>query len=283
MAQGGTAQDIGNQGGAPAAAGVAAFDGPLQVRGDYSSDGVVALHKAGDPARLALLRERAEAMFDLFDELTQPQLAALDGGDYRFHGALPYRRIDRGFRILDALHPALMPLLRRLLGSDQVALRNCIVRRMQPQRVETRASFHQDLQFLWPHDGPMATVWIPLEACDGTRPGLQVLPRRLTALVGPSRTERQKRDPAFRDYVEGAAGMPYDAGIALQEAEIAALAPDGALWEPRLAVGDMLLFDGMTVHRSALHPAMSASRISVELRCAPPLPADRQAEAEGGA
>lgn len=277
MAQEQNEQHPADAGRALPAAGRALFDGPMQVRGSYDSDGVVALHGAGDPVRLAALRERAEAMFDLFDELNGDQLAALNAADYRFHGALPYRRIDRDFRILEALHPGLLPLLRSLLGAGQVALRNCIVRRMQPQRVETRASFHQDLQFLWPHDGPMATVWIPLDPCDGTRPGLQVLPRRLVELVGPSRTERQKGDPAFQDYVEGEAGAAYDAGIALQDADIAALAPDGRLWEPRLAVGDLLLFDGMTVHRSALHPGMTGARISVELRCALPTPAGPEA------
>ncbi|MFC3228999.1 phytanoyl-CoA dioxygenase family protein [Marinibaculum pumilum] len=248
------------------------FQRPIPVSGDYGRDGVVALHGVADPARLLLLRERAVAMFDLFDSLTESQLAALDSGDYRFHGALPYRRIDAGFDILNALHPGLVPLVTALLGSEKAALRNCIVRRMQPQRTETRASFHQDLQFLWPHDLPMATVWIPLDPLDGSRPGLQVLPRRLSALAGPSRTQRQKDDPAFTDYAEGGPGEAFDLPIALDEEAVAALAPGVELWEPHLACGDVLVFDGLTVHRSALRPDMAHARISVELRLSVPPP-----------
>lgn len=218
-------------------------------------------------------------MFDFYDDLGETQLQALEAGDYRYHSAMPYKRIDREFRILDGLHPAVMPLLRRLLGAPQVLLRNCILRRLQPQRAETRASFHQDLQFLWPHSGPMLTVWIPLDPCDGSRPGLQLLPRRLAALAGPSRAQRQAEDPGFRDYAERGRGIAYDAGLALTDADVARLAPGAALWEPRLPLGDVLVFDGMTIHRSGLHPGMAAARVSIELRCTPPPPGGTDAGA----
>lgn len=262
---------IGQDGGRGPAGGQGLPPRPLGVEGDFAATGAVALRGAVDPDFLRRLRERAAAIFDLFDDLDEAQLAALEAPDFRFNSALPYRRIDRQFQILSSLHPAVMPLLRRFLGVPELMLRNCILRRLRPDRSETRASFHQDLQFLWPYGGPLLTVWIPLDPCDGSRPGLQILPRRLAALAGPSRADRLAADPGFRDYADRGRGIAYDAGIALTEADVARLAPGLPLWEPRLALGDVLVFDGMTVHRSALHPGMIAERVSVELRCAPPM------------
>lgn len=238
----------------------------LAAEGNLAGAGALALRGAVATPLLARLRDRAQILFDLYDDLSESQLAALQAAEYRYHNALPYRLLDRRFEILQALHPAVTPLLQAHLGSTELVLRNCILRRLRPDSARTRASFHQDLQFLWPHDVPMATLWIPLEPCDGTRPGLQLLPRRLDRLAGSSRSERQAADPGFSDYVDRGTDTAYDSGIALPDAAVAALAAGRPLWEPHLALGDALVFDGLTIHRSALHPGMKAERISVELR-----------------
>lgn len=279
----GAAMAAPHAGGRPTVDSDLTVESDLAVEGDLAGAGAVALRGAVAAPLLARLRDRAQVLFDLYDELTDSQLAALQAAQYRFHNALPYRLLDRRFEILQALHPAVTPLLQAHLGSTRLVLRNCILRRLRPESARTRASFHQDLQFLWPHDAPMATLWIPLDPCDGTRPGLQLLPRRLDRLAGSSRSERQAADPGFSDYADRGGDTAYDSGIALPDAAVAALAAGGPLWEPHLALGDALVFDGLTIHRSALHPGMTAERISVELRWTLPPRSGTSAPADHGA
>ena len=63
--------------------------------------------------------------------------------------------------------------------------------------------------------------------------------------------------------------MAHDSAVALSEGAVTQLAAGQPLWRPQLAVGDVLVFDGYTIHRSDISPEMTGTRTSVELRCVP--------------
>jgi hypothetical protein len=91
----------------------------------------------------------------------------------------------------------------------------------------------------------MLTCWIALTPCGADAPGLELLARRLPALVP-----------------------------AAQLARVADRHPPEDFLRPELAIGDVLVFGGDTLHRTHVTPTMTAQRISLELRLfpAPALP-----------
>lgn len=253
--------------------GAPAGDRPsISREGDLFRLGVALLRDAIDPAGVQALFARAQDRFALLEGMSPQELEAHGVGQFRYHGALDLAAVDPEMRIVCALHPAVLPALCGFMDCPDLAFRNGIVRRVYPQRPEASSSFHQDLQFLKPYSGRMVTIWVPLQPCDGSRPGLEVLPRRLHALAGRTVADYLGDSPVFNPYVDRGAGVPHDSAVALSEAEVAPLAAGLPLWRPQLAVGDILIFDGYTIHRSALAPGMRLSRTSAELRCVPYVP-----------
>lgn len=242
---------------------------PIQREGDIEANGVTLLRGVADPAMLRDLLARIESTFAYLEGMPVAELVAKGAGEFRFHGALDLSAADPEMEILQGLHPNLIPSVRAFLGGDRLGFRNNIVRRIYPTRPESSSSFHQDLQFLKPYSGRMATIWIPLEPCDGTRPGLDILPMRLSGLAGSSIGTYLGDSPDFKPYVDRGPGVAHDSAVALTEDTVARMAAGQPLWRPRLAVGDVLVFDGYTIHRSGISPEMTSTRTSVELRCVP--------------
>ena len=85
----------------------------------------------------------------------------------------------------------------------------------------------------------LLTCWIALTPCGGDAPGLELLCKPLPGLLPPA---------------------------ALSPAQVDLQYSADELWRPTMATGDALLFGGDTLHRSHVMPAMSAERISLELR-----------------
>lgn len=246
---------------------------PLSGEGHLSGLGAVLLRNAVDPAATAALLAAADRRLSELEAMSPRELEARGAGAFRYHGALNLAALDPQMRILDGLHQGIVPAICTYLGCPSLDFRNCIVRRIDPQRPEASSSFHQDLQFLKPYAGRMVTVWIPLQPCDGSRPGLEILPRRLDRLAGASVGDYLRGATDFQPYVDRGPGIAYDSAVALGEAEVTRQAAGTKLWRPQLAVGDVLLFDGYTIHRSALAEGMRLPRTSAELRCVPHDPA----------
>jgi len=88
----------------------------------------------------------------------------------------------------------------------------------------------------------MATCWIALEACGVDAPGLELVTRRLEALLPPA----ELTDDRVR----------------------ARFAPE-EFQRPMIEPGDALLFRGDILHRTHVTPAMTKDRTSIELRFFP--------------
>lgn len=108
--------------------------------------------------------------------------------------------------------------------------------------------FHQDTRIV---GAPLVNVWIPLSACGVEIPGLEVVAQPLADL---------------EDTINE--GENFYAGIGVEIAADTVLAKFGAqaLYHPPFAAGDALFFQGTTIHRTHVTPAMRRERISIDMR-----------------
>ncbi len=117
--------------------------------------------------------------------------------------------------------------------------------------------YHQDSRIiarLAPHlgdDPPLVNVWAPLEDCDGTRPGLEIVNRKIGELA-----------PVIESDQNFYAGI----GTEIAVETVQRYASPEQLWRPRCKAGDLLLFKGEMIHRTHATPDMTAERISADIR-----------------
>lgn len=113
--------------------------------------------------------------------------------------------------------------------------------------VDAVGGWHQDGAFLGA--GVRAfNIWIALTDCGVDAPGLDILPCRLDHIV-PTGTEGSYFEWAVSDRLVD---------------ELATTTP---VVRPELRAGDMVIFDEMLLHRTAVDPAMTRDRHAVEFWC----------------
>ena len=125
------------------------------------------------------------------------------------------------------------------------------VRYQRPDIKHLSYLFHQDGSYHSREAGERKslTVWVPLRDAGEDAPNLQLYPQRLTEILP----------------LPPGASMPYlfcDEELVLQRY-------GDALWAPLLSAGDVLMFDGFTVHRSHITDSMTQERQSADLRFYP--------------
>lgn len=136
----------------------------------------------------------------------------------------------------------LRSLVAEHLGSRPVLSANkCTLRRVS---VTANGDWHQDGAFLG--RGIRAiNLWLTLTPCGVDAPGLDLVPRR------------------FDDVVEtGTAGAHFDWAVGTDVVERVA---SGRVLRPRFDAGDLLIFDDLLLHRTAIDPAMTRERHAIEL------------------
>ena len=128
------------------------------------------------------------------------------------------------------------------LGERPVlSAKKCTLRRVP---LDITADWHQDGAFLG-HDIRVVNVWIALTHCGDTAPGLDIVGGRLDDLV-PTGTEG-----AWFDWSVG------DAVARAMEHELPIVRP---IFDP----GDVILFDELNLHRTAITPDMTEERYAIE-------------------
>lgn len=147
-------------------------------------------------------------------------------------------------------HGALRATLAGCLGTHLMLMVDQCWARQQyaPHRYppdHTPHGWHQDgalhLDFAAPQPRllNMVTCWIALTPAGDVSPGLELIPGRLPYPLQP--------DELTADAVAARFGSADP-------------------WRPVMKAGDALLFDGNTLHRTFVEPAMRADRTSIELR-----------------
>jgi ectoine hydroxylase-related dioxygenase (phytanoyl-CoA dioxygenase family) len=139
----------------------------------------------------------------------------------------------------------LRSLIGEYLGTRPVLSANkCTLR-----RVPTSASggWHQDGAFLGSGIRAM-NVWLALTPCGVDAPGLDIVPRRFDGIVETGTAGSYFTWAAGDEAVAGAAG-------------------GAPVVRPEFRAGDMLLFDDLLMHRTAVDPAMTRERHAIEFWC----------------
>lgn len=111
-------------------------------------------------------------------------------------------------------------------------------------RLDGSSDWHQDGAFLGAGIRAL-NVWVALTDCGVDAPGMDLVPRRFEAVQET-----------------GTGGAIFD--WAVGPAVVAELAVDAPVVRPHFAAGDVMFFDDLFLHRTALDPAMTRPRHAVE-------------------
>jgi hypothetical protein len=150
------------------------------------------------------------------------------------------------FEILD-LYTALglRSVVSDYLGSRPVLSANkCTLRRVS---VKTNGDWHQDGAFLG--SGIRAiNMWLTLTACGVDAPGLDLVPRRFDSIVET-----------------GTGGAHFDWAVGPEV--VKRVSADVGVVRPQFDAGDLLIFDDLFLHRTAVEPEMTRERHAIEMWC----------------
>ena len=147
------------------------------------------------------------------------------------------------FELFDTLEAVgMVSLISRYLGErPALTVDKCTLRRVP---VETNADWHQDGAFLG--DGiRTVNMWLSLSDCGRDAPGLDIVPARL--------------DRILETGTEGAV-FAWTVGPGVVD-RVSAATP---VVRPEFGAGDVLFFDDLFLHRTAIDPAMTRERYAIE-------------------
>jgi hypothetical protein len=148
------------------------------------------------------------------------------------------------FDLIDTLDDVGLPqVISEYFGErPAMSVNKCTLRRVG--RTEASPNWHQDGAFLG--DGIRSIdVWISLSTCGVDAPGLDVVPRRLDRVVET-----------------GTGGAVFD--WAVGRAVVEEVAGATGVVRPTFEPGDVLLFDEMLLHNTAVEDSMTRERYAVE-------------------
>ena len=157
------------------------------------------------------------------------------------------------FDVLDAFERAgLHRLAAEYLGeSPAISVNKSLLRKASPKLFDAwhgpggskLSAWHQDGAFLG--DVRALNAWLSLSHCGAEAPGLDIVPRRLETIV-PTGTE----------------GAVFDWSVSQAVAED--ISGDAGVLRPAFEPGDVLLFDELFLHATAVEPGMTRTRYAVE-------------------
>jgi Phytanoyl-CoA dioxygenase (PhyH) len=231
---------------------------PELLRAGMLRDGCLLVRGAVEPDEALGIAERIDRAFAERDAIE-------DGGSVsdpsyeEFYPEAPFTLTERrwvreGGGVLAADCPPLMFELLELF--DRIGLRDVVTAYLgEPAALSMNKStlrkalpdaggaWHQDGAFMG--DVRALNIWLSLSHCGDDAPGLDIVPRRLDEIV-PTGTD----DAIF----------PWSVAPAVAER----VAGKDGIVRPIFEPGDILLFDELCLHSTALEPEMSKTRYAVE-------------------
>ena len=149
---------------------------------------------------------------------------------------------------LSLINRRILALAHAYLGHEPTVESNTYVRCMVPGPNIQALPFHQDQAVLHQR---LLNIWVPLDPCGVTAPGLEVI--------------RVYCPDLLESGGDALALIPVER-VRLDESVVLQRFGREALWHPALLPGDALIFPGTTIHRSYVTAEMTERRLSVELR-----------------
>jgi hypothetical protein len=127
---------------------------------------------------------------------------------------------------------------RPILSGNKATLRRA--------RLDGKTDWHQDGAFLGSKAGIRAlNVWVALTDCGVDAPGMDIVPKRFESVQET-----------------GTGGAIFDWAVGPDT--VASLSVDAPVVRPQYQAGDVMLFDDMLLHRTALDPSMTHTRHAIE-------------------
>jgi hypothetical protein len=236
---------------------------PATLRGGLARHGCVLVRELISPTRAEGLAHGIDRVLAGFDEQaagasagsTSPWYAPFEppAGRYRVGGRRTWVRASGAvwtvesprmlFELCELLEATgIADLVTAHLGERPALSANkCTLRRVP---VDTNTNWHQDGAFLGA-DVRSMNLWLVLSDCGSDSPGLEIVPRRLDAVL-PTGTD----------------GAMFDWSVSPQV--VGDIARDTPVLAPQFRAGDALLFDHMLLHRTAVGPGMTRERYAME-------------------
>lgn len=214
--------------------------------------GLLKLSRSFSPDLLLRVRSAADAIYEGRDRL----LAANQSPPEKERHQYRRRTIRLGTLAIDGATAGDMlstPLLREIAETylHRPAVRSELssVRSMVPGPQALPLAFHQDQTIM---QRPVVNVWIPLSDCGIVSPSLEI------AVTGG-------RNKALETSPLAGSDIPADRAR-IEDATVLEEFGGDSLWRPAFQIGDVLVFNGMTPHRTYLTAQMTEPRLSCELR-----------------
>jgi len=221
-------------------------DGSLLIRGAIDTDEALGLAERIDRAfadRDAVEDDGPveESLYEVFEPeppftLTERKWVRQGGG------VLAADSPALMFELLELFDRAgLRDLVNSYLGEQAaLSMNKSTLRKAEP---DAGGAWHQDGAFMG--DVRALNIWLSLSHCGDDAPGLDLVPRRLNEIV-----EAGTDDAIF----------PWSVAPAVAER----VAGDDGIVRPIFEPGDVLLFDELCLHSTALEPEMTKTRYAVE-------------------
>lgn len=206
-------------------------DGPDHASQILAAHGVVLIRGLAPIARCEMIRDEFELVLDRErDRPAYRTFRELENAAYLVKGRT-------GVFLEQALRP--------FLSNPKLTEHQSYVRRVDAKTPESQTPFHQDIQAFC---AEVVNAWIPLMTCGTTLPGLQFVARRVTEPLPTISV------PGDYNYIE------------IAPKTIREKYEESSLYTPLIALGDVIIFLGSTVHRTHITPAMTGYRTSAEAR-----------------
>lgn len=229
------------------------------VRGGMLDSGCLVIRGLIDPDEAARFVAEMERAFAAREDVGESGVDP-DGYWERFEPDPPFELKDRDwvsstgsiwaadsprlmFDMLDSFERAgLRRVITEYLGErPAISVNKCTLRRVD---ASAGTAWHQDGAFMGDTVRAL-NVWVSLSHCGEDAPGLDLIPRRMDHIV-PTGTE----------------GAIF--GWSVSDALAEEAAGDVGIVRPTFQPGDVVLFDDMNLHRTAVEPEMPNTRYAIE-------------------
>lgn len=150
-------------------------------------------------------------------------------------------------KLLDAIFTAYEAAGLRTVLTDYLGERPALSANkttLRRARLEGKADWHQDGAFLGAGIRAL-NVWVALTDCGVDAPGMDLVPKRFESVQET-----------------GTGGAIFDWAVGPEV--VARLAADAPVVRPNFKAGDVMLFDDLFLHRTALDPSMTHTRHAIE-------------------
>lgn len=211
--------------------------------------GCITIRSLFTPEKISPITQAAEDLFYIVRFLRRHHLLS-EGGEKHLWGGHPANLLPNLSYLGEVLDiEKLLTCFREYFHCQKfdVFAESTGIRYCEPTGWKNYIPWHQDLL---DRSDNFLTCWIPLVEIDQDTPAIQFVPKKL------------------HDKLHQQDGVAVTYGDGMNDEEVTQLA-GSSRYVPKMSVGDVVLFDPYTAHRSYAEEGMTKSRLSIDIRINP--------------